>query len=282
MNVDIRGLGKTYPDGTRVLEDVTLSVASGEGVVLLGANGCGKSTLLRCLLGLEKLSSGEILIGEVSLGTASAARQRRLRSRIGSVFQQFNLVENLSVFQNVLFGRLGNDGLLRSLNLTCSASSRDKVMDCLQRVGLAHLARCRTDQLSGGQQQRVAIARMLMQDAEIVLADEPVASLDPRAGREVMDLLFEIVHERNMTVICVLHQLDLARDYAERIVGLKHGRVVLDAAPRDIDDSSLTDLYSIQSTPGASVSAATLNGHPAGFPSNHDHGTVPDPRILQP
>jgi len=271
MNVDIRGVGKTYPDGTRVLEDVTLSIASGEGVVLLGANGCGKSTLLRCLLGLEKLSCGDIVIGDVSLGNASAACQRRLRSRIGSVFQQFNLVENLSVFQNVLFGRLGNDGLLRSLNLTCSASSRDKVMDCLQRVGLAHLARRRTDQLSGGQQQRVAIARMLMQDAEIVLA-----------GREVMDLLFEIVHERNMTVICVLHQLDLARDYAERIVGLKHGRVVLDAAPRDIDDSSLTDLYSIQSTPGASVSAATLNGHPAGFPSNHDHGTYPDPRILQP
>jgi phosphonate transport system ATP-binding protein len=123
MNVDIRGVGKTYPDGTRVLEDVSLSIASGEGVVLLGANGCGKSTLLRCLLGLEKLSSGEIVVGDTSLGNASAARLRRMRSRIGSVFQQFNLVDNLSVFQNVLFGRLGNDGLLRSLNLTCSASN---------------------------------------------------------------------------------------------------------------------------------------------------------------
>lgn len=281
MNVDIRGVGKTYPDGTRVLEDVTLSIGSGEGLVLLGANGCGKSTLLRCLLGLEKLSSGDIVIGDVSLTNASGARLRRMRSRIGSVFQQFNLVDNLSVFQNVLFGRLGNDGLLRSLNLTCRASSRDKAMDCLQRVGLTHLARRRTDQLSGGQQQRVAIARMLMQDAEIVLADEPVASLDPRAGREVMDLLFEIVHERNMTVICVLHQLDLARDYAARIVGLKNGRVVLDAAPREIDDSCLANLYTLQSTPGAAVSAAALNGQPAGFPSAPDHGTFHDTRIFQ-
>lgn len=243
MDVHLEGVGKTWSDGTPVLDSVDLSIASGEGMVLLGANGCGKSTLLRCMLGLEPISRGEIRMGDVSLTRARGGELRRLRSRIGSVFQQFNLVNNLSVFQNVLFGRLGNDGLLRSLNLTCSATTRDRAMHCLERVGLAHLARRRTDQLSGGQQQRVAIARMLMQDARLVFADEPVASLDPRAGREVMDLLFEIVHEHRLTVVCVLHQLELASEYADRLVGLKNGRVVLDGKPSQISSEDLTDLY---------------------------------------
>jgi phosphonate transport system ATP-binding protein len=243
MDVCVRDVAKTYPDGTRVLEAVDFSIAPGEGVVLLGANGCGKSTLLRCMLGLEPLSRGSITIGGVEVGSARESDRRRLRAGIGSVFQQFNLVGNLSVFQNVLFGRLGRHGLMRSLTATAPREARDRAMASLDRVGLAHLARRRTDTLSGGQQQRVAIARMLMQEARIVLADEPVASLDPRAGREVMDLLFEIVRERGLTVVCVLHQLDLARAYAGRIIGLRAGRVVVDDRPEAIPDAALAALY---------------------------------------
>ena len=243
MRIDIRGVRKTYPEGTEVLRGVDLSIAPGEGVVLLGANGCGKSTLMRCMLGLETLTAGEIDIGGVGIHRARRRDLRRLRARFGSVFQQFNLVGNLSVHQNVLFGRLGGDGLLGSLALTAPRTAREQAMACLERVGLAHLAARRTDTLSGGQQQRVAIARMLMQDAQLVFADEPVASLDPRAGREVMDLLFEIVRERRLTVVCVLHQIDLATAYAERIVGLKDGRVVLDGPPRAIAPAAIHDLY---------------------------------------
>ncbi|MCH8529724.1 MAG: phosphonate ABC transporter ATP-binding protein [Saccharospirillum sp.] len=243
MDVVINGVGKTYPDGTEVLRNVDLTIGSGEGVVLLGANGCGKSTLLRCMLGLETLSQGTISLGGQSVSQLKGRQLRQLRSQIGSVFQQFNLVGNLSVFQNVLFGRLGNDGLLRSLNLTCSQENRERAMYCLDRVGLAQFAAKRTDSLSGGQQQRVAIARMLMQDVRIVFADEPVASLDPKAGREVMDLLFEVVHEHKLTVVCVLHQLELANEYAQRLVGLKAGRVVLDLPPNKASKAELAALY---------------------------------------
>lgn len=243
MDVQIKGVGKTYPDGTEVLRQVDLNIHSGEGVVLLGANGCGKSTLLRCMLGLETITTGSILLGGSSVAQLKGRSLRQLRSQIGSVFQQFNLVGNLSVFQNVLFGRLGNDGLIKSLNLTCRAENRDRAMHCLDRVGLAHLASKRTDSLSGGQQQRVAIARMLMQDVKIVFADEPVASLDPKAGREVMDLLFEIVHERKLTVVCVLHQIELANEYAQRLVGLKDGKVVLDATPDSVSLDEIETLY---------------------------------------
>lgn len=248
MDVVIRRLEKTFSDGTRVLNDVSLSIASGEGVVLLGANGCGKSTLLRCLLGIEQITGGEALIDGVSVGAARRSELRRLRARVGSVFQQFNLVGNLSVHQNVLFGRLGGHGIVRSLSWTAPVEARDEAMHCLDRVGLAHLAPRRTDTLSGGQQQRVAIARMLMQDARIVFADEPVASLDPKAGREVMDLLFEIVRERRLTVVCVLHQIDLARAYANRVIGLKAGRVALDDSPANLSDDAIADLYEADRT----------------------------------
>lgn len=248
MQVTVRELAKTFSDGTQVLEAVDFSIASGEGVVLLGANGCGKSTLLRCMLGLEKITAGEIVIDDVSIAKARGSDLRRLRARVGSVFQQFNLVGNLSVHQNVLFGRLGTHGLMGALSLTASTEAREKAMHCLDRVGLAHLAKRRTDTLSGGQQQRVAIARMLMQEAGIVFADEPVASLDPKAGREVMDLLFDIVRERGLTVVCVLHQIDLARAYANRIIGLKSGRIVVDAAPNELTDDAIADLYEADRT----------------------------------
>lgn len=241
--IRVQQLAKTYADGTQALRGVNLDVAPGEGVVVLGPNGCGKSTLMKCMTGIERPSAGRILVGDSDPAQLRGAALRELRHGIGCVFQKFNLVGNLSVLQNVLFGALGAHGLLACSAPLARAPLRAKAMDALDRVGLAALAARRADMLSGGQQQRVAIARMLMQDARVVLADEPVASLDPKAGREVMDLLWSIVRERGLTVLCVLHQLDLARDYADRLVGMAGGRVVFDSPTQRIDDQHLAQLY---------------------------------------
>lgn len=243
MQVTVEALSKVYPDGTEALHEVDLVIEPGECVVILGANGCGKSTLMRCILGIEPISSGRVLTDKIDIATARTRQLRLLRRRMGVVFQQCNLVNNLSAFQNVLFGRLGRDGLRGSLSLTASKAAREQAMVCLNRVGLASKATHRIDQLSGGQQQRAAIARMLMQEPDIVFADEPVASLDPKAGREVMDLLWDVVQERGITVVCVLHQIELARAYASRLVGLRAGRICMDGQPADISAAQLQDLY---------------------------------------
>jgi len=248
MQLSIDNLTKVYPDGTRALAGLSFDVSPGEGVVILGHNGCGKSTLMKCLTGLERPTSGRLSLAGLDLASASRRELRPLRQRIGCVFQKFNMVGNLSVLQNVLFGLMGRRGILASHALTASRHSRQEAMEALERVGLAHLAARRTDTLSGGQQQRVAIARMLMQDAEIVLADEPVASLDPRAGREVMELLWSVVRERKMTVLCVLHQVELAREYGERLIGLRAGRLAFDRPAQQVGDLDLTELYQTQPT----------------------------------
>jgi len=242
---------RVFPGGTRALDGVDLRVARGEGVVLLGPNGSGKSTLLRCLVGLDRPTSGEIQLDGVDLNAASRASLRALRRRVGVVFQKFHLVGNLSAYQNVLFGALGRKRIWSLLRMTAPATERERAMIALQRVGLADRAAQRADTMSGGQQQRVAIARMLMQDPQIVLADEPVASLDPRAGAEVMDLLFAIVRERGLTMICTLHQMELARAYGRRLVGLKRGRLVLDADTSEVSDGDLRRLYAEEEGGGA-------------------------------
>lgn len=229
----------------QVLRGVSFYIPDGQGVVLLGANGCGKSTLMRSLNGLEKLQSGRISIHGDSITNASAGNLRRIRQRMGYVFQQFNLVPQLSAFQNVLLGAMGRHrlGLLSCLTITASVEERARAMGCLERVGMADRAHHRPSELSGGQQQRVAIARMLMQAPRIVIADEPIASLDPKAGREVLDLLWRIVREEGLSMLCTLHQLELAREYADRIIGLKAGRVEIDAAIADTDPLQLNALY---------------------------------------
>ncbi|KPP87264.1 MAG: phosphonate transport system ATP-binding protein [Rhodobacteraceae bacterium HLUCCA08] len=229
----------------QVLRGVSFDIPVGQGVVLLGANGCGKSTLLRSLNGLEKLQSGRIRIHGDSLHDASRRDLRRIRCSMGYVFQQFNLVPQLSAFQNVLLGAMGRQrfGLLSCLGLTASAEERERAMDCLDRVGMADRALHRPSALSGGQQQRVAIARMLMQAPRVVIADEPVASLDPKAEREVLDLLWRIVREEGLSMLCTLHQLDLARDYADRIIGMKAGRIEIDAPVAEADRDRLDALY---------------------------------------
>lgn len=243
--IHVDNLTKVYPGGVRALSSVSLSVEPGEGVVLLGSNGSGKSTLLRSLVGFERPTSGRIHIDgvEVSAAGRRSSAIRAVRRRVGMVFQQFGLVPGLSAHGNVMLGALGRTRLCRLTPWTARESDRLEAMACLDRVGLADAASQRADTLSGGQQQRVAIARLLMQRPAVVLADEPIASLDPQAGQQVMDLLWGVAREQKLTVICTLHQLDVALAYGQRIVGLRHGVKVLDQPRAGLVAKDLEGLY---------------------------------------
>ncbi|MCE7790811.1 phosphonate ABC transporter ATP-binding protein [Salipaludibacillus sp. CUR1] len=244
ISLKVENIGKTYPDGNEALKDINFEVNPGEAVVLLGHNGSGKSTLFRSITSFETPSKGSIYMDGTNITELKKRQLRPVRKRVGMVFQHFHLINNLSVFQNVLFGALGQTRFFfQTFSPFASQSLREKAIECLDRVGLAHFAHKRSDQLSGGQQQRVAIARMLMQDPEIVLADEPIASLDPKAGREVMDLLWEIAEERGLSVICILHQMDIAREYGDRIIALKNGELILDESMDKIDSAFFRSLY---------------------------------------
>ncbi len=244
LSVAAQDVVKRFPGGTIALAGVDLRIEPGERVVLLGPNGSGKSTLLRCMVGLEPISSGSIRIGDVEVTTARGRLLRETRGQVGFVFQHFNLVGSLSVFHNVLHGALGRThGMASWWPLTAPQKERDQAMTCLGRVGLDHLAERRADTLSGGQKQRLALARTLMQRPRLMLADEPVANLDPKAGREVMELLWSIAREQGLTIICALHQLDLARQYGDRLVGLHQGRVVLDSPVGLVGRNELEHLY---------------------------------------
>jgi phosphonate transport system ATP-binding protein len=246
--LSVHEVEKEFADGTRALNGVSFTVNPGEGTVLLGSNGSGKTTLLRCINGLETATGGQIYVDNIDVIAAKRRNAhkslKRVRLQVGMVFQKFHLIGNLGVLQNVLFGSLGRTGNpLKALSIAAAKEERMRAMACLDRVGLSHLAKRRADSLSGGQQQRVAIARMLLQDPQVVLADEPIASLDPKSGREVMDLLWEIVRERNLTVICALHQLEIAQEYGDRLIGLRYGNLVMDTPADRVDAHHLNQLY---------------------------------------
>ena len=265
--IKVSGLHKSFGK-VHVLRGLDFEVKKGEGVILLGANGCGKSTLMRSICGLTPTNQGEILIQGESLQKSSRRKVMTLRSKVGVVFQKFNLVSNLSVFQNVLYGALGSSrfGLLSCMAPFASQEKRERVMACLERVSLADKAHHKAEELSGGQQQRVAIARMLMQEPEIVLADEPIASLDPKSGHEVMELLWDVVQEQGLTVICTLHQLDIALQYGERFIGMKAGQVAIDARKGEVSKDELETLYHGQvrvDAPETPVSEAALQSSAA-------------------
>ncbi|AMB60620.1 phosphonate ABC transporter [Microterricola viridarii] len=238
----MRGLGKRFGE-LAALSDVNLEVRRGEIVVLLGLSGSGKSTLLRHVDGLEQPSSGEISVLGRDLAQLTGRELRRLRSRIGFVFQQFELVGSLSVLENVLTGALA---ALRGPRLGLISYPRElkrAALGHLDRVGLLNAAYQRADTLSGGQQQRVAIARALMQNPEVLLADEPVASLDPESSEQVMTLIREIALDQGLTVLCSLHQVDLALGWGDRIVGLRHGEVVLDTPTDGLSKAQVMEIY---------------------------------------
>ncbi|TDD45346.1 phosphonate ABC transporter ATP-binding protein [Nonomuraea terrae] len=241
--VETRGLVKTFGDDVHACASIDLTVRQGEIVALLGPSGSGKSTLLRHLNGLTRPDSGDIRVLGVDVVTAKGAALRALRRRVGVVFQQFNLVGRLTVMENVLNGALGRVRGPRYGIVTWPKSVRVEAFEHLDRVGLADRAYQRAGSLSGGQQQRVAIARALLQRPELVLADEPVASLDPETAASVMDLLVRVCREDGLTMVCTLHQIELALQWTRRVVGLRRGEVRLDEPTGALDAVRLRGLY---------------------------------------
>ena len=244
-SVALRSVTKQFGGAMPVtaLDEVSLDVHPGELCVLIGLSGSGKSTLLRHINGLHRPTNGQILALGTDVSAANNKQLRALRRRIGFVFQQFNLVPRTTVLENVLTGSLGRICGPRFGVVGYSKELRCEAVEHLDRVGLGDRMFQRTGTLSGGQQQRVGIARMLMQRPELVLADEPVASLDPEASRTVMDLLFRICTEDHLTVICSLHQVDLALKHGSRIVALRDGRVVLDRRTADMTEADAMAVY---------------------------------------
>ena len=243
--VEVSDLTKTFDNGrVTALDRVSLTVPEGQMTVIIGLSGSGKSTLLRHLNGMHQPTAGNVkVLGRHVVGMDSR-ELRALRKDIGFVFQSFNIVGRLSCLENVLSGALGRLRGPRYGVLSYSRSLRREALDQLERVGLADRAFQRTDTLSGGQQQRVAIARTLMQKPRIVLADEPVASLDPEISGQVMDVLFRSCVEDNITVLCSLHQVDLALGWANRLVGLRDGQVVLDTpVDSSLDTERVMEVY---------------------------------------
>jgi phosphonate transport system ATP-binding protein len=239
----VEHLTKVYPNGTQALTDVNFEVKEGEFLAVIGLSGSGKSTLLRCINRLIEPTEGKIIWNGVDVTSARGSDIRKIRRQIGMVFQQFNLVKRSSVMTNVLTGRLGYVATLPSVFGIFSTADREKAMEDLAMVGLEDKAHVRADSLSGGQQQRVGIARALMQDPKMILADEPVASLDPVLAHSILKYLENLNKEYGITVLCSLHFLDLVHRYATRAIALKDGHLVFDGLPQEIDDEHFKSIY---------------------------------------
>ena len=241
--LQIRNLTKIYEGGVLALDNVSFDIPDGQFLAIIGLSGSGKSTLLRCINRLVEPTSGQILWDGVDIVKASPEEMRRIRRRIGMVFQHFNLVHRSRVITNVLAGRLGYVNPAWSLLNRFPRKDMEKAVQQMERVGIADKANFRADELSGGQQQRVGIARALMQDPKIILADEPVASLDPVLAHSIMKYLELFNKEDGVTVICSLHFLDIVHRYADHVVALNLGRVVFEGSPKQIDDAKFKEIY---------------------------------------
>jgi phosphonate transport system ATP-binding protein len=246
-------LGMVYPGGVRALGGVSLEVQEGEFLAVLGLSGSGKSTLLRCINRLIDPTEGRVWIFDEEITALAGAELRRVRRRTAMIFQQFNLVKRHTVFSNVLAGSLGRSPLLPSLVLSFPAEERRRALDCLDRVGLADRAASRADALSGGQQQRVAVARALMQSPRVILADEPVASLDPALRHSVMRHIEALNREEGLTVLCSLHDIDLVTRYATRMVALRDGRTVWEGRPSEFGHGTFKEIYGEEAEPASNT-----------------------------
>lgn len=241
--LEVTELKKIYPNGTRALNGVSFDVKKGEFLVVIGLSGSGKSTLLRCLNRLHDSTKGSIKFNGKEVTTLRGGQLRGLRSRIGMIFQHFNLIPRKTVLTNVLSGKLAKTGILKSILGMYSEEDKKLAMKYIEIVGLTGKENQRADNLSGGQQQRVAIARALMQNPEILLADEPVASLDPATSHSVMQYLKTVNEELGVTVICNLHFLSLVRQYASRVIALKGGELIYEGCPNEINEEWFKTIY---------------------------------------
>jgi phosphonate transport system ATP-binding protein len=241
--LSVQNLTKTYKTGDKALSDVSFTVQKGQVVGLIGPSGAGKSSLIRCVNRLVEPTSGAIKLGGTDLAKLGARDLRRERRRIGMIFQEYALVERLTVMENVLSGRLGYVSFWQSFTRRFPASDIERAYRLLDRVGLMEHADKRADALSGGQRQRVGIARALSQEPELLLVDEPTASLDPKTSRQIMRLLIEICDERGLPAIVNIHDVPLAQQFMQRIIGLRAGRVVFDGTPAELTEEALTAIY---------------------------------------
>lgn len=241
--LEFKNLTKIYDNKVLALDKVSFSVQPGQFLAVIGLSGSGKSTLLRCVNRLIEPTEGQIIWQGQDITAASQEELRRIRRRIGMIFQHFNLVNRSLVITNTLAGRLGYVNPGWSLINHFPKEDVKHALESLERVGIADKAYVRADELSGGQQQRVGIARALMQNPEILLADEPVASLDPVLAHSIMKILKKLNEEDNITVICSLHFLDLVQQYANRAIALNNGNLVFDGLPKDIDDNRFREIY---------------------------------------
>lgn len=241
--IEFKNVSKTYPNGVKGLNNINLKIEQGEFVAIVGLSGAGKSTLLRSINRLNEISEGEILIDGKSITKAKGTALRRIRRDIGMIFQSFNLVKRSTVLRNVLSGRVGYHSTLKTVLGLFPKEDENLAFDALERVRILDKAYTRADQLSGGQQQRVSIARALAQEAKIILADEPVASLDPLTTKQVMDDLKRINRDLGITTIVNLHHVDLAREYATRIIGMRAGEVVFDGPVKEATDQKFSEIY---------------------------------------
>ena len=251
--IRVEGLGMVYPGGVRALEDVSLEVHTGEFLAVLGLSGSGKSTLLRCINRLIDPTEGRVWIFGEEITALKGAKLREMRSQVAMIFQQFNLVRRQTVLTNVLSGALGRSPLLSSLVLSFPPDERDRAIACLDRVGIGDRSASRADALSGGQQQRVAIARALMQQPRMILADEPVASLDPALRHSVMRHIEALNRDEEMTVMCSLHDIDLVTRYATRMVALREGRLVWEGKPDEFDQATFKEIYGEEAQPASNT-----------------------------
>ena len=245
--LEVRQIRKTYPTGEVALKGVDISVNAEEVVAVLGLSGSGKSTLLRCINRLVEPDSGTVVLDGVNITRLNKHDLRRTRRNMGMIFQEFNLVDRLTVLENVLSGTLGSTSTWRSVFRAFKSKDIQRGMELCERVGIIDHVRKRADQLSGGQRQRVGIARALIQRPKLLLVDEPTSSLDPKIGREVMDLMLSIVKEDNIPMLVSVHDVQLAKNYSDRIVGLQEGEKIFEDQTASVDSKSLGRIYDMVS-----------------------------------
>ncbi len=271
------GLVKQYPTGDLALKGVDLDVPKGQVMALIGPSGAGKSTLIRCVNRLVEPSSGHVFLGGQEITGIGKGALRRARRRMGMIFQEYALVERLSVMENVLSGRLGYVSFWRSYFRKFPQSDIDEAFRLLERVGLDHMVDKRADELSGGQRQRVGICRALIQDPQLLLVDEPTASLDPKTSRQIMRLICELCAERDLAAVINIHDVMLAQMFAQRIVGLRLGEIVYDGPPDGLTPDVLTEIY------GEEDWEATIqkdeDGEEGEPDDHHDDAERPDERM---
>lgn len=241
--IEFKDVSLVYPNGHEGLKNINLNIPEGEFVVIVGMSGAGKSTLIRSINRMVTPTSGELIIGGENILKFKEPQLRKLRTGIGMIFQSYNIVKRMSVLRNVLAGRLGHIGTMRSIFGLFPQSDMRLAMDNLKRVGIDEKAYVRASNLSGGQQQRVSIARALTQQPAIILADEPVASLDPPTSHKVMKDLRRVSREDGLTTIVNLHFIDMAMEYADRIIGLRDGELVFDGPISEVDEKTFEEIY---------------------------------------